>query len=145
MQGTQSTTSLVGLRQFNGVTLTTFTANNNRFEGRADISSALASFTVGIIGNVIGRLSPHSAYVLMVPGILFVLPSGFGQFGLLSFANVGGSESSSAAQQTSATQAIAQNLISIANGLTVGLFLSSALINPASSSSRRNQAANFSF
>ncbi|TIB13178.1 hypothetical protein E3P92_02360 [Wallemia ichthyophaga] len=128
-----------------GYTVNYFSTNNNRFEGRADISSALASFTVGIIGNVIGRLSPHSAYVLMVPGILFVLPSGFGQFGLLSFANVGGSESSSAAQQTSATQAIAQNLISIANGLTVGLFLSSALINPASSSSRRNQAANFSF
>ena len=81
----------------------------------------------------------------MVPGILFVLPSGFGQFGLLSFADVGGSTSESQANQQSATQAIAQNLISIANGLTVGLFLSSALINPSSSSSRRKQSANFSF
>ncbi|TIC72436.1 DUF1212-domain-containing protein [Wallemia mellicola] len=95
-----------------GYAVNYFSTHNDRFGGRADLASALSSFTVGIIGNIIGRLTTMSAYVLMVPGILFVLPSGFGQFGLLSFADVGNDDSAT----TDATQAIAQNITSIAGG-----------------------------
>lgn len=47
------------------------------FKNRSDITSAIGSFCVGIIGNLYGRFFSNGAsFPVMVTGILMQLPSG---------------------------------------------------------------------
>lgn len=41
------------------------------FVGRADISSAIGSFAVGLLGNLYGKFTRGSPFVVMVPGCVF--------------------------------------------------------------------------
>lgn len=63
----------------------------------------------------------------MVVGVLFQLPSGLSNGGLLAFAN--SDTSSTAVTNYSAGFQTAQSLIQVAIGLTVGLFVSAAIVN----------------
>lgn len=99
-----------------GYTVNYFVTHNDRFNGKADFSSALGSFAVGVLGNLIGRMTKMSSFVLLTPAILFQLPSGFGQGGLLSFADTDGNTGASPGNS------LGQSLISIANGLT-GMYI----------------------
>ncbi|KAM0746733.1 DUF1212-domain-containing protein [Meredithblackwellia eburnea MCA 4105] len=106
-----------------------FTANffgGKAFPNRSDISSALGSFTVGFLGNVYGKINRStSPFVVMVVGVLVQLPSGLSASGgLLTFAS---SDSSSASYSAGFTTA--ESLVSVAIGLTVGLFLAAAVVN----------------
>jgi len=113
-----------------------WTANHfasKKFVNRSDITSAIGSFVVGILGNVYGRFFSGNAFVVMITGILFQLPSGLANGGLLAFAvenNTGSSDSYSQGF------AVAEQLVSVAIGLTVGLFVSAALVHPFSSKRR---------
>ncbi|GAA5879784.1 hypothetical protein JCM16303_004176 [Sporobolomyces ruberrimus] len=102
------------------------------FEGRSDISSAIGSFAVGFLGNVYGRLSKESPFVVMVPGILVQLPSGLSNGGLLAFTDT----SDNSAAYASGFQT-AESLVQVAIGLTVGLFVSAALVNLVFGGGRR--------
>ncbi|GAA5926908.1 uncharacterized protein JCM15063_000403 [Sporobolomyces koalae] len=102
------------------------------FEGRSDISSAIGSFAVGLLGNVYGRLTKESPFVVMVPGILVQLPSGLSNGGLLAFTDT--SDNSSAYASGFQT---AESLVQVAIGLTVGLFVSAALVNLVFGGGRR--------
>jgi uncharacterized membrane protein YjjB (DUF3815 family) len=42
--------------------------SSKAFVGRPDISSAIGSFVVGLLGNVYGKISNSSAFVVMVVG-----------------------------------------------------------------------------
>ncbi|SCV74945.1 BQ2448_7974 [Microbotryum intermedium] len=99
------------------------------FEGRSDVVSAIGSFAVGFLGNLYGKVSRGSPFVVMVPGILLQLPSGLSNGGLLEFA----ADSTSNDTTTSSTSyasgfSVASSLIEVAIGLTVGLFLSAAVV-----------------
>ena len=119
---------------------------SKRFVNRSDITSALGSLVVGILGNFYGRLFSGNAFVVMVrfpykhplshltsfsllqlTGILFQLPSGLGNGGLLTFA-----EQSNNGYTTSYSTgfSVAEQLVSVALGLTVGLFCSAAIVHP---------------
>ncbi|GAA6014025.1 hypothetical protein JCM11491_003492 [Sporobolomyces phaffii] len=102
------------------------------FEGRSDISSAIGSFAVGFLGNVYGRVTKESPFVIMVPGILVQLPSGLSNGGLLAFTDT--SDNSSAYASGFQT---AESLVQVAIGLTVGLFVSAALVNLVFGGGRR--------
>lgn len=92
------------------------------FQGRSDIVSALGSFVVGLLGNMYGRFfSKGASFHVMVTGILFQLPSGLSQGGIFSF--VADASKNNSAEQYSTGFGVAQQLISVAIGLTVGLFV----------------------
>ncbi|EIW73697.1 hypothetical protein TREMEDRAFT_25485, partial [Tremella mesenterica DSM 1558] len=95
------------------------------FPGRSDIVSAIGSFVVGTLGNLYGRFSHGSSFPVTVTGILFQLPSGLANGGIFNFA-----------AEQNGTQAwsdgfdVAEQLVSVAIGLTVGLFVSAVITHP---------------
>ncbi|GAA5860985.1 hypothetical protein JCM3774_003215 [Rhodotorula dairenensis] len=105
------------------------------FVNRPDISSAIGSFIVGLIGNLYGKFTRGSPFVVMVPGVLIQLPSGLSNGGLLRFAQ--SSDSSSSETLYSGGFSTASSLVEVAIGLTVGLFTSAALVNVFGGGRRR--------
>ncbi|KAJ6535102.1 hypothetical protein B0H19DRAFT_438018 [Mycena capillaripes] len=104
-----------------------------KFVGQSDITAALGAFAVGVVANVYGRFFSGNAFVIMITGILFQLPSGLGNGGLLTYASektAGNSSSYLSGFQT------ALQLISVAIGLTVGLGLALAIVHPIQSRRR---------
>ncbi|KIJ54220.1 hypothetical protein M422DRAFT_153810 [Sphaerobolus stellatus SS14] len=116
--------------------------SGNAFKNRPDIQSAIGALTVGVVANLYGRFFYGNAYVVMITGILFQLPSGLANGGLLTFAAVNSSESDSSQQFESyeAGFKVAAQLIAVAIGLTVGLFMSVVIVHPLGGSRRRNAA-----
>ncbi|KAF8495064.1 hypothetical protein JB92DRAFT_2748208 [Gautieria morchelliformis] len=105
------------------------------FVGRPDIQSALGAFAVGIVANTYARFFSGNAYVVMITGILFQLPSGLANGGLLTFA-----ANDNKGQQFQSYQAgfqVALQLVAVAIGLTVGLFTSVVIVHPLGGSRRR--------
>lgn len=109
-----------------------FTGNyfsGRAFPGRSDIVSAIGSFIVGFLGNVYGKFTRGSPFVVMVAGVLLQLPSGLANGGLLRFAAESTKTSSSSSSGESSYAAgfqTAESLVEVAIGLTVGLFVSAA-------------------
>ncbi|KAJ7687847.1 hypothetical protein B0H17DRAFT_939050 [Mycena rosella] len=104
-----------------------------KFPNQSDISAAVGAFAVGVVANVYARFFSGNAFVIMITGILFQVPSGLGNGGLLTYASektAGSSTSYLSGFQT------ALQLISVAIGLTVGLGLSLALVHPIQSRRR---------
>ncbi|THG94343.1 hypothetical protein EW145_g8159, partial [Phellinidium pouzarii] len=105
-----------------------------KFPNRNDISSAIGAFAVGLIANVYGRFFSGNAFVIMITGILFQLPSGLGNGGLITFASRN-NESGSATSYLSGFNTALQ-LISVSVGLTVGLGISLVVVFPILSRKR---------
>ncbi|KAI0034665.1 hypothetical protein K488DRAFT_77075 [Vararia minispora EC-137] len=103
------------------------------FPNQNDISAAVGAFAVGIIANLYGRFFRGNAFVIMITGIFFQLPSGLSNGGLITFAQQstsGQSDSYLSGFQT------ALQLISTCIGMTVGLGISLVLIFPIQSRRR---------
>ncbi|WVQ82976.1 hypothetical protein IAT38_005114 [Cryptococcus sp. DSM 104549] len=111
------------------------------FPGRSDITSAIGSFVVGTLGSIYGRFSNGSSFPVTVPGILIQLPSGLSNGGIFNFASESASGSSTA---YSDGFSVAEQLVSVAIGLTVGLFVSAAVCHPLGGGRRRGSGI-FSF
>ncbi|GJN90300.1 hypothetical protein Rhopal_003308-T1 [Rhodotorula paludigena] len=106
------------------------------FTGRSDIVSAIGSFAVGFLGNLYGKFTRGSPFVVMVPGVLVQLPSGLSNGGLLRFADTDENSTSSSNLYSSGFNT-AQSLVEVAIGLTVGLFVSAAIVNLLGGGRRR--------
>ncbi|KAJ7666826.1 hypothetical protein DFH06DRAFT_1126880 [Mycena polygramma] len=101
--------------------------------GQTDNTAAVGAFAVGTVANVYARFFTGNAFAIMITGILFQLPSGLGNGGLLTYASektVGNSSSYLSGFQT------ALQLISVAIGLTVGLGISLVIAHPIQSRRR---------
>ncbi|KAI0308916.1 hypothetical protein OF83DRAFT_1180231 [Amylostereum chailletii] len=109
------------------------------FPNQSDISSAVGAFAVGFVANVYGRVFKGNAFVVMITGILFQVPSGLSNGGLFTFA-----EQSTSGQTNSYLSGFqtALQLVSVSLGLTVGLGISLVLVFPIQS--RKRQAGVFS-
>ncbi|KAI0287073.1 hypothetical protein BC826DRAFT_74601 [Russula brevipes] len=94
-----------------------------------------SAFAVGVTANIYGRLFRGNAFAVMITGVLFQLPSGLGNGGLLHFASQQASGSS--ASYLSGFQ-VALQLISVSVGLTVGLGISLVLVFPIQSRKRKS-------
>ncbi|KAF9534188.1 DUF1212-domain-containing protein [Crepidotus variabilis] len=101
---------------------------NHYIFNRSDIVSAIGAFTVGLLGNVYSRKMGGTAFTSMVTGVLFLVPSGLSQAGGIT-ANGNGID-------------IGGAMIAVTIGITVGLFMSQALVYTFGS---RKNAAVFSF
>ncbi|KAJ7715205.1 DUF1212-domain-containing protein [Mycena metata] len=104
-----------------------------KFPNQSDISAAVGAFAVGVVANVYARFFSGNAFVIMITGILFQVPSGLGNGGLLTYASKQVEGASTAYLSGFQT---ALQLISVAIGLTVGLGLSLALVHPIQSRRR---------
>ncbi|KAI6144460.1 hypothetical protein BKA82DRAFT_4178224 [Pisolithus tinctorius] len=104
-----------------------------KFPNQGDISAAVGAFVVGFVSNLYGRFFEGNAFVVMITGILFQVPSGLGSSGLLNFVYDQASGSSSSYQSGFET---ALQLISVAIGLTVGLGISLVVVHPIQSRRR---------
>ncbi|KAI9060774.1 DUF1212-domain-containing protein [Trametes sanguinea] len=106
-----------------------------RFKGQSDISAAVGALAVGFVSNLYGRFFNGNAFVIMITGILFQLPSGLANGGLFNFVHAQESGSSSNEVYLSGFQTALQ-LISVSIGLTVGLGISLVLVHPLPSRRR---------
>ncbi|KIK99531.1 hypothetical protein PAXRUDRAFT_822693 [Paxillus rubicundulus Ve08.2h10] len=104
-----------------------------KFPNQSDISAAVGAFAVGFVSNLYGRFFNGNAFVVMITGILFQVPSGLGNGGLLNF--VSDQTSGSSSSYLSGFQTALQ-LISVAIGLTVGLGISLVIVHPVQSRRR---------
>ena len=104
------------------------------FPDRSDMTSAIGAFAVGFVSNLYGRFFSGNAFVIMITGILFQLPSGLGNGGLITFASENNSSGSSTSYLSGFQTAL--QLISVSVGLTVGLGISLVLIFPIQSRKR---------
>ncbi|TBU25246.1 hypothetical protein BD311DRAFT_780441 [Dichomitus squalens] len=111
-----------------------------RFRNRNDISAAVGALAVGLVSNLYGRFFYGSAFVVMITGILFQLPSGLANGGLFTFVQQQTNGSSTNESYLSGFQTALQ-LISVSIGLTVGLGISLVLVHPIPS--RRRAAGLF--
>ncbi|KAL8277568.1 hypothetical protein RQP46_010000 [Phenoliferia psychrophenolica] len=109
------------------------------FVNRSDISSALGSLAVGVLGNIYGKFTRGSPFVVMVAGVLLQLPSGLSNGGLLQFTQDSSNSTTTSSGSTTyaAGFTTAESLIEVAIGLTVGLFVSTALVNTIFPGGRR--------
>ncbi|KAJ7094631.1 hypothetical protein B0H15DRAFT_938234 [Mycena belliarum] len=101
---------------------------NHYIFNRSDVVSAIGAFTVGLLGNVYSRKMGGTAFTSMVTGVLFLVPSGLSQAGGIT-ANGNGID-------------IGGAMIAVTIGITVGLFMSQALVYMFGT---RKNAAVFSF
>ncbi|KAH9843858.1 DUF1212-domain-containing protein [Rhodofomes roseus] len=95
---------------------------------RSDIVSAIGAFVVGLMGNLYSRKLNGTAFTSMVTGVLFLVPSGLSAAGGITAQGSGID--------------IGAAMISVTIGITVGLFMSQALVYMFGS---RKNAAVFSF
>ncbi|KAJ7638977.1 DUF1212-domain-containing protein [Roridomyces roridus] len=101
---------------------------NHYIFNRSDVVSAIGAFTVGVMGNVYSRKMGGTAFTSMVTGVLFLVPSGLSQAGGIS-ADGNGID-------------IGGAMIAVTIGITVGLFMSQALVYMFG---QRKSGAAFSF
>ncbi|KAG5221560.1 DUF1212-domain-containing protein [Salix suchowensis] len=101
---------------------------NHYIFNRSDVVSAIGAFTVGVLGNMYSRKMGGTAFTSMVTGVLFLVPSGLSQAGGIT-ANGNGID-------------IGGAMIAVTIGITVGLFMSQALVYMFGT---RKNAAVFSF
>jgi uncharacterized membrane protein YjjB (DUF3815 family) len=92
-----------------------------------------SAFAVGLVANLYGRLFRGNAFVVMITGILFQLPSGLSNGGLITFASQ--STSGQSNSYLSGFQTALQ-LISTCIGMTVGLGISLVVVFPIQSRRR---------
>lgn len=112
--------------------------------GRTDIVSAAGAFVIGLLGNVYSRVIRGTAFTSMVTGVLFLVPvssllfhysvvaenlnlaikSGIAQGGGLN------QNYRNSSEQYSVGFSLALRMISLASGVTVGLFVSQVLGEP---------------
>ncbi|GAC94744.1 hypothetical protein PHSY_002317 [Pseudozyma hubeiensis SY62] len=118
-----------------------FAAKATALSRRQDVTAALGSLAVGLMANLYGRMFDGRSFVVSVPGILYQLPSGLSNGGgLLNFANQSDSSSAFASGFT-----VAQSLVEVALGLTVGLFAATVLSYLLGGRKMRNGGGLFSF
>ncbi|ORX40267.1 hypothetical protein BD324DRAFT_641162 [Kockovaella imperatae] len=115
--------------------LTNTLANHYIFD-RSDVVSAIGAFVIGILGNIYSRVFGGTAFTSMVPGVLFLVPSGISAAGGLAMTNTAGSDSYSQGLT------IGFRMVQVAIGITVGLFGSGLLIY---SFGRKKGSALFAF
>ncbi|PFH54823.1 hypothetical protein AMATHDRAFT_72583 [Amanita thiersii Skay4041] len=104
--------------------------------GRTDIVSAAGAFAIGSLGNIYSRVVRGTAFTSMVTGVLFLVPSGIAQGGGVTQAYQTSSE------RYSNGFALALRMISVAAGVTVGLFVSQVVVYYFGT---RKNAAHFAF
>ncbi|KAJ3848190.1 hypothetical protein EV368DRAFT_86897 [Lentinula lateritia] len=97
------------------------TYSTMHFQNQADFASAVGFFAIGMISNLAGRFLNGNAFTIMLSGILFQVPSGVGNDGLLVFISQQTDDSGTDSEAYLSRIQTSLQLISVAIGLTIGL------------------------
>ncbi|BFZ61587.1 hypothetical protein YB2330_002659 [Saitoella coloradoensis] len=101
----------------------------------SSISGAVAAFVVGVLGNIYSRVWQGLAFTAVLPAIFVMVPSGLSAQGGI----VGGLQASESVTNGTTTTSVSYdnvgwdlgvNMIQVAIGITVGLFLASLVTYP---------------
>ncbi|KAL0951423.1 hypothetical protein HGRIS_008115 [Hohenbuehelia grisea] len=111
-------------------------ATSYAIPGRSDVASAAGAFAIGMLGNLYSRLIGGTAFTSMVSGVLLLVPSAIAQGGGLT------QNYHTSSQQYSSGFSLAIRMISVAAGVTIGLFVSQVLVYTLG---RKKRAAHFAF
>ncbi|GAW04564.1 DUF1212-domain-containing protein [Lentinula edodes] len=106
------------------------------FQNQADFASAVGAFAIGMISNLAGRFLNGNAFTIMLTGILFQVPSGLGNNGLLVFVSQQTDDSGTDSEAYLSGFQTSLQLISVAIGLTIGLGIALFLSHPIPSRRR---------
>ncbi|KIY72332.1 DUF1212-domain-containing protein [Cylindrobasidium torrendii FP15055 ss-10] len=98
-----------------------------KFSGQGDVSAGVGAFAVGLIANLYGELFDGNAFVVMVVGISYLVPSAFGPNGLLAFVSL---QSSGVAYAYVGAFSVGLRMVTVSIGLTVGLGLALLITHP---------------
>ncbi|KAH9928170.1 DUF1212-domain-containing protein [Fomitopsis serialis] len=82
--------------------------------GHSDIVASVGAFAVGILGNIYSRVCGGTAFTVMVPGVLFLVPSGLSEAGGIDAEGHG--------------IALGYAMLQVTVGISVGLFMSCAIV-----------------
>ena len=110
---------------------------NHFIFSRSDVVSTIGSFVIGILGNVYSRVFRGTAFTAMAVAVLFLVPSGMSAAGGLAMTYKG-----SDGDLYSNGLSIGFRMVSVAIGITVGLFGSGLVVY---SFGRKKGAALFAF
>ncbi|KDN52600.1 DUF1212-domain-containing protein [Tilletiaria anomala UBC 951] len=110
---------------------------NHFIFSRSDVVSAIGSFIIGILGNAYSRIFRGTAFTAMAVAVLFLVPSGMSMAGGLAMTYKG-----SDGDLYSNGLSIGFRMVSVAIGITVGLFGSGLVVY---SFGRKKGAALFAF
>jgi uncharacterized membrane protein YjjP (DUF1212 family)/uncharacterized membrane protein YjjB (DUF3815 family) len=103
-----------------------FASTSAALNSRSDVTSALGALTVGLLSNVFGRVYDGKSYTVAAVGVLYQLPSGLSSGSNGSLLNFANTSNTSSASFNSGFQ-VAQGLVEVALGLTVGLYAATVL------------------
>lgn len=106
---------------------------STKFPNQSDVTAAVGAFAVGFVANLYTKFFGGSPFVIMVAGILFQVPSGLGNGGLLTFVS---QQTRGEAEAYNSGFRTAMQLVSVAIGLTVGLGISLVVVHPVQSRKR---------
>lgn len=120
-----------------------FAGTRPSLSSRTDFTAMFGSLTVGLLGSLYGRFFDGRSFVVSVVGMLYQLPSGLSNGGLLLFANSNNNTTTARAFQNGFH--VAETLISTAMGLAVGLFGASAVSFMILGGARTRSKGVFSF
>ncbi|KAF9075413.1 hypothetical protein BDP27DRAFT_1257105 [Rhodocollybia butyracea] len=109
---------------------------NLKFQSQTDFASAVGAFVIGMISNLGGRFLDGNAFTIMITGILFQVPSGLGNGGLLEFVEQQTDNTGSSKDAYLSGFQTALSLISVAIGLTIGLGIALFMSHPIPSRRR---------
>ncbi|KAH9832935.1 DUF1212-domain-containing protein [Rhodofomes roseus] len=82
--------------------------------GHSDIVASVGAFAVGMLGNIYSRIFGGTAFTVMVPGVLFLVPSGLSEAGGIDAEGHG--------------IALGYAMLQVTVGISVGLFMSCAIV-----------------
>lgn len=115
---------------------------NERLSNASQIASGIASFVIGVLGNLYSRIGHGLAFAAMLPAIFVQVPSGIASQGtiiagistadqLLSNSSDSSSSSTTGASSSSSDAlTLGLGMIQVAVGITVGLFAATLVIYP---------------
>ncbi|UZJ54874.1 hypothetical protein CBS101457_004194 [Exobasidium rhododendri] len=98
-----------------------FSSTSAALSSRSDVTSALGAMAVGLLSNLFGRIYDGKSYTVACVGVLYQLPSGLSASGSGTLLNFADTNSTSTANFNSGFE-VAETLVEVAIGLTVGLY-----------------------
>ena len=107
---------------------------SQRFPSQPEIATGLGAFTIGVLGNLYSRIGHGLAFAAMLPGIFVLVPGGLAaQGGLMtgiSNANALAGNQTAVTDDNGVVFEFGYNMIQIAIGITVGLFMAALVVYP---------------
>lgn len=105
------------------------------FYNSTQITAAMASFVIGVLGNLYSRIFKGIAFSAMLPAVFVQIPSGISSAdsllsGVRSANQIVTNATTSATEQAFETMSVGVTLINVCIGITVGLFVSAIVVYP---------------